>query len=264
MAYRTIGGWETIPVHETDAPGNKDPLIMGAYLSRPDPEQGAEGKRFPAVLIAHELFGVNDHICDVSDRIAALGYVVLAADYYYRVEPDVRLGYDDESRNKGMAILHLLKREDTIQDIAAAMHYLRNRPEVGGGTGFIGFSMGGHIAFLASTQLPVELTVCFYAGWLTNTDIPLSQPEPTITLAGRIARNDGHVVYFAGGKDHVINGTQLAGIENALKEAGVRHEIIEYPEAGHGFFCDQRSWNFHAPSRDDSWLRLQQLLANEL
>jgi carboxymethylenebutenolidase len=265
MPYQIKSGLVRIPLQDGNA-------FMGGYLSAPDPNRLAAApapnplggpRQFPPVLLGMELFGVNAHIRDIADRIAALGYIVLAADYYYRIEPDCELAFDEEGRSKGMAMLHRLQRQWVLEDVASAIGFLRARPEVQGRIGFVGFSVGGHIAYLAATKLSIDLTVCFYAGWLNNTDIPLSQPEPTVTLTSGIARHDGRLVYFAGGKDHVIDQVQLDILVKAWREAGIRHDLIVYPDTGHGFFCDQRN-SFHEPSRDDSWLRLQRLLAEEL
>ena len=94
--------------------------------------------------------------------------------------------------------MHQLKRSEVVQDVKNAIDFLRLRKDVTGKIGFLGFSIGGHIGYLAVTQLYIHATACFYAGWLTNTDIGLSRPEPTITLTDVIAKHNGHIVYFVG------------------------------------------------------------------
>ena len=70
---------------------------MGGYLARP-----AEGGDRPAVIVWMEIFGINSHIRDVTERVAAEGYVALAPDFFHRTLPGVELGYDDEGMAEGM------------------------------------------------------------------------------------------------------------------------------------------------------------------
>jgi dienelactone hydrolase len=84
---------------------------------------------------------------------------------------------------------------DHIRDIA-------NR--IAAKTGFPGFRMGGHIAYFAATQLTIAANACFYGGLLANTGIPLSQPEPTVTLTPGIAQHGGKLMYFTEDKTHIL------------------------------------------------------------
>ena len=118
--------------------------------------------------------------------------------------------------------------------------------------GIVGFSMGGHIAYLAATQFDFAATACLYGGWITNTEIELSRPEPTVSLTKGIAEHNGKLIYFAGGLDTHITKDQLDLMETKLKEEQVRYELVEYPNCSHGFFCDQRPADYNAKAHDDS------------
>src|SRR3990172_9918890 len=63
---------------------------MGGYLARPE-----TGGPHPAVLVFMEIFGVNSHIRDVTERVAREGYAALAPDYFHRTGPGAEYGYDD-------------------------------------------------------------------------------------------------------------------------------------------------------------------------
>lgn len=231
---------------------------MGVYLAHP-----ATPGQYPAVIVGMELFGVTRHIRDVADRLAGNGYLVMAPDFYHRLEPDAELSYDQAGRSKGFELLHRVRRRDVLQDVQASMRNLEARADFRGRIGFLGFSVGGHIGYLAATRLPIAACAIFYAGWLNSTEIELGQPEPTLTLTAGIAKNGGRIAYFVGGKDFLIDAAQRQAIESALSEAGVRHEMVVYAEAGHGFFCDERD-TFNQPSRDDAWQRVLELFAAEL
>lgn len=231
---------------------------MDAWLARP-----STPGRFPAVIVCMELFGVTAHIRDVTERVARLGYVALAPNFYHRTLPGADLAHDEAGRARGFECLHRLERQDALDDVRAALDWLAARPDAAARTGVLGFSVGGHIAYLAATQCPLAACACFYGGWLDSDDIPLGRPRPTLALTPGIARQGCRVACFVGAHDHVVDAGQVAAIERALAEAGVRHEMVVYPQAGHGFFCDRRD-SFHRASRDDAWRRVQALFAEAL
>ena len=160
---------------------------MGSYLWAYLAYPAAPGF-YAAVVVGMELFGVTSHIRNVADQLAAKGYVALAPDFYHRIEPGAELTYDPAGRTRGFELLHQVSRGDALQDVQAAMHFLRRHPKFRGRIGFLGFSVGGHIGYLAATQLDLAASALFYAGWLPTTEIELSQPEPTLRLTPGMAR----------------------------------------------------------------------------
>lgn len=249
----------TIKQERVSIPADNGQSSMEAYLAYPS----ASGQ-YPAVIIGMEIFGITDHIQDITNRVAKLGYVAIALDFYHRTEAGVNLPYNQEGRTKGLELMHKLKRSEVVQDVKNAIDFLCSRKDVTGKIGFLGFSIGGHIGYLAATQLDINATACFYAGWLTNTDIELSRPEPTITLTDGISKHNGRIVYFVGDQDSLVTAEQLKTMGKALETANVKHEIIIYPGTKHGFFCDQRIETFNESSRNDAWERVRALFASEL
>ncbi len=151
-----------------------DGTTLPGYLARPS---GAGGRT--AVIVAHELFGVNPDIRGVADRLAAAGHLVLAPEFYHRdAGPGRWLERTDAGRQEGFALLHRLTRDQALADVTAAMTWLNGQPGIER-TAVIGFSAGGHLAYLAACRLPVSRTAVLYGGWLPSTDIPLShRPRP--------------------------------------------------------------------------------------
>src|SRR5437879_1419620 len=142
---------------------------MDAYMARPQ----ASGS-YPGVIVGFELFGVTSYIRQMVDRIAQLGYVALSPDFYHRSSPGIELEATAEGRARGFELLHQFTRQHAISDVHAVMTYLREEEKCSK-IGIIGFSVGGHIAYLAATQFDIKATVAFYPGWLTTQDIPLSR-----------------------------------------------------------------------------------------
>jgi carboxymethylenebutenolidase len=227
---------------EIELPGSAP---LDAYIARPS------GEATGAVIVGMELFGVNEHIRDVTDRFARAGHIAIAPNFYHRTLPRSSLPFGDAGRTEGFRHLHQLRRDDALADVAAVLAYL------GVSATFVGFSFGGHIAYLAATQFALRATACFYGGWITTTEIPLGQPTPTLALTPHIR---GKLIYFAGGRDPVITRDQLDAIDDALTRAAIPHELVVYPDATHGFFCDQRD-TFDRAARDDSWQRVIALIS---
>jgi len=232
--------------------------VMGAYLARP-----AAPGRYPSVVIGFEMFGVTEYIRGITERVAKLGYVALAPDFYHRAAPGIELAADPDGRGRGYELLQQLARPDVLRDVQAAMTHLRNHENGTPRIGMLGFSLGGHIAYFAATQLDLAATAVFYPGWLPTRDIPLSRPEPTLTLTPGIAEHDGRLLLLVGEQDHLFTADQFGQIAERLRADAVRHEMVVYPDAGHGFFCDERD-TFHQASADDAWQRVRDLLATEL
>src|SRR5580700_627831 len=154
-----------------------DGTSLPAYVARPSADAAPTG-----VIVAHELFGVNPDIRGVADDLAGAGYLAIAPEFYHRDAPPGRwLERDDAGRQEGFGYLHKLGREQGLADVAAALSWLTEQPGIER-TAVIGFSAGGHLAYLAACRLPVSRTAVLYGGWLPSTDIPLSQPDPTLSL----------------------------------------------------------------------------------
>jgi carboxymethylenebutenolidase len=231
---------------------------MRAYLARPR----APG-RYPVCIVCFELFGLTRHIRNVTDRIARLGYVAVAPDLYHRTVPGAELTYDEAGRQAGFANLRRMSRETAIADVRATFEAMRAAPYSNGRIGLVGFSLGGHVGYLAATALDLRTVVAFYPGWLTSTDVPLSMPSPTIDLTAGIREHNGRVMLVFGDRDHVITVEQITEIEKALASNKVRHEIVVLPGAPHGFFCDERpSYDEVASGR--AWSRTVAALADAL
>jgi carboxymethylenebutenolidase len=230
-----------------------DGTSMQAYLARP----GA-GHRPVGVVVAHELFGVNPDIRGVADDLAGSGYLTIAPEFYHRSAPPGRwLERDDAGRQEGFKYLNQLQRQQALDDAAAGIGWLSSQPGIERIT-MIGFSAGGHLSYLAACRLPVAATAVLYGGWLPTTDIPMSQPSPTLDLTPGIS---GRILYLTGEDDALIDAGQRREIRDALQAAGVNHELVTYPGAAHAFFWPDTP-SFNQEARDDAWSRILTMLAS--
>jgi carboxymethylenebutenolidase len=86
----------------------------------------------PGVVIIQEIFGLNDHIREVVDDYADSGYIALAPDMFWRIEPNVQLGYSSEEVQKARAYRPKFNIDLGVRDVASAVATLRARPECDG------------------------------------------------------------------------------------------------------------------------------------
>lgn len=228
---------------------------MGGYAAAPE-----SGGPYPAVLVFMEIFGINAHIRDVTERVAREGYVALAPDYFHRTGPGVEYGYDDEGMAKGMQLLGALEADQMISDVNAALAYLRGRRDVRGDKiGCMGFCIGGHMTYLAACETDVSAAASFYGGGVAAPEGPGGQAS---TL-GRTDKIRGKIVCLFGDRDGFIPMDQVDAVREALQKAGADHQVVVYPDCDHGFFCDQRE-SYVEAAATDAWQRVNDLFASVL
>ncbi len=234
------------------------PGTMGGYLARPS----ATG-RYPAVIVGFQLFGLDANVMALADRLAAAGYVALVPDLYHRVAPGTALVADDEGRRRGFELLHQLTAEGIVADLGAALDHLRGDSRVTDRVGALGLSVGGHFAYLGATALDLAATAVLYPGWLTSTELPRGAAEPTVDRTPGIAARGGRMLVLFAADDHLIPPADRELIGKALASAGVRHEIVVYPDTPHAFFFPGAPTYRPGPAAD-AWERVLGLFADAL
>ncbi|MEQ8957826.1 MAG: dienelactone hydrolase family protein [Coleofasciculus sp. C2-GNP5-27] len=229
-------------------------LQIDAYLAMPVGEES-----LPGVVVLQEIFGVNDHIRDVTQRIAQEGYVAIAPALYQRQAPGFETGYTEADLKIGKEYKAQTKAEELLGDIQGAIAYLRGQtPVQSNAIGCIGFCFGGHVAYLAATLPDIKATASFYgAGIATMTP---GGNEPTITRTQDIT---GTIHLFFGLDDASIPAEQVNQIEAELKKHQIAHQIFRYEGADHGFFCDQRA-SYNPQAAKDAWEKVKTLFQQEL
>jgi len=228
---------------------------MGGYLARP-----AGAGPHPAVIVYMEIFGINSHIREVTERVAAEGYVALAPDFFHRTGPGVEYGYNDDGFAKGMVLLNGLVADEMVADAKAAVGALSARDDVRSDRiGCMGFCIGGHMAFLTACETDVKATASFYGGGIAAPQAP-GGGAPTL---GRTSKIGGKILCLFGGLDTLIPQDQADAIAASLADHGIRHEVERYADADHGFFCDQRG-TYNEAAAKDAWERVKRLFAEQL
>src|ERR1700758_5829252 len=110
----------------------KDGGTFKAYLAKPAKGSG------PGIVLLQEIFGINQYMRDVADYYAEEGYVVLAPDLFWRLEPGIELGYSEADFNKAFGYYQRFDANQSIKDAADALKVLRARKECVGKVGALG------------------------------------------------------------------------------------------------------------------------------
>ena len=197
------------------------------------------------VIVLQEAFGVNHHIVNLCDRLAAEGFVAVAPHLFHRTG-DPTLGYEDFASIMPHIEKMTLAGVDADVDIAVATLEAGGIPPTS--IGVTGFCLGGSItAYLAGTRR-LGAAVTFYGGGIRGRWFIPSQLE----LAPRF-RTPWLGLY--GDLDKGIPVDDVEALRSAAATAPVPTEVVRYADADHGFNCDERA-SFHAASATDAWSRM--------
>jgi len=229
-------------------------LLIDAYLAIPQ----TEGK-FSAIIVVQEIFGVNNHIQDVTRRIAQEGYIAIAPAIYQRLAPGFTAGYTMADINIGKEYKNQTQATELISDLEATINYLYSLPQVKTtGVGTIGFCFGGHVVYLAATIEAIKATASFYGAGITTWT-----PGGGVATVSKTKDIKGTISAFFGLEDTSIPVAEIDQIQGELEKYQIPHQIYRYPGADHGFFCDQRA-SYNQEAAEDAWQKVLTLYAQIL
>ena len=204
-----------------------DGASFSGYLSTP---RGGKG---PGIVLCQEIFGVNPYIQSVADYYAEEGYVVLAPDLFWRINPGIQLGYTEKDFERAFQLFGQFDTDQGMNDISASVKTLRSRPEVVGKVGALGFCLGGRLAYLAAARSDVDCAVAYYG--VTIDEYLNEASNINVPMALHFAENDQFAPMAS-----------VNNIQAALKDH-VETEIFIYPGVDHGFSRNE-SGHFHKPT----------------
>jgi carboxymethylenebutenolidase len=206
-------------------------MMIPAYLSR------AKGKA-PAVLLIHEVFGLNNHIKSIADRLAREGFTTLAPNFFVRAAEAPPKDTSDMAALRKAA--SSIPNEVAIKDMQAGLDYLKTVKDVEPRFASVGFCMGGGYSYQIATHTKdLAGAVIFYG----RTPLELV-PQVSCPLLGNF-----------GALDTGIPPETVKAFEEALKKAGKTADIKIYPNAKHGFFNDTRPEAYNPEAAADAWER---------
>jgi len=175
-----------------------------------------------AIVMLHEIFGVNTAMKKKAEKFAEAGYLVAMPDLFWRIERKVDLGYGEEDRKKGFGLMQKFSVPDGVADVVALGAWLKANVSGKERVGVVGFCIGGKLAVLAGANKPFKAAVAMYGVKLDeNLDLLRTYPVP---LQIHVGDSDAHIPIETSRR-----------VEDALR-GNPRAEQFIYTQAQHGFF----------------------------
>ncbi len=190
-----------------------DNFKLGAY--RADPSGAPKG----GVVVIQEIFGVNHHIRAVCDRIAAQGYAALAPALFDRQQPNFESGYSPDEIANARKFVANPDWGAMMRDVQAAI----DEAKKSGPAAIVGFCLGGTLAFLAAAKLNgLSAAIGWYGGQIAKN----ADEKPKVPTQLHLGEKDASI--------------PMSDVEIIKQKRGGDCEIYVYPDAQHGFNCEER------------------------
>ena len=216
------------------------------------PDTGAS----TGVIVIPEAFGLNGHIEDITERVAAAGHRAIGLDIFHRSGGGTA-PYDNFE--KVLPLFEGLTDDGLLADIDAAREHLHAQGIADASIGIVGFCFGGRTTFLAAVRRPLGAAVGFYGGGIVTGRFPQFPP-----LIDESASLQTPWLGLFGDADQSIPIEDVERLRITLDERSkVDHEIVRFPDADHGFNCDQRP-AYHPEAAKDAWQRTLTWFATHL
>jgi carboxymethylenebutenolidase len=211
-----LGGDRLETISNTMIPGVDGGPDVSAYVARPD----GPGP-FPAVIMIHEFYGLNESITGKADGLAEQGYLVVA--------PDTFRGSTTSWIPRAIYQVITTRTENVNSDLDSVYAWLESQPDVASNKiGVLGFCYGGRASLQYSLHNNrIAATVVFYGS-------PETDPQVLQNLSGPI-------LGIFGGADQSISVEEVQAFEDGLRSAGIPHEVTIYEGQPHAFVTDMDS-----------------------
>ncbi|WP_442679820.1 dienelactone hydrolase family protein [Sphingomonas sp. ASY06-1R] len=209
---------------------------LPAYVARPK-----GNGRHATIIVVNEIFGIHDYIKDICRRLAKLGYVAVAPDFFYRSGVNLPAISDFKQI---MPIVAQASDDQVDGDVRATTAWIKQQPfSKPAAIGITGFCWGGSVVWRSAMVNPdIRAGVAWYG-----------RVEKLIARAGEVR---APVLGLYGAKDQGIPQDQVQAMAAALQKAGKSGSAVHvYPDAGHGFHADYRD-SYNAADAKDGWARM--------
>jgi carboxymethylenebutenolidase len=205
-----------------------------------------EGKGpFPALVVIHEWWGLDDWVKGQARALAKQGYVALAVDVYR--------GKVTSKQEEAHQLMMGTPPDQALRDLQGGFAYLESRPDVRKDrVGSIGWCMGGRYSLqLATAQPKLAVAVAYYGA-------PPTDPAAIAAIHAKVLGNYG-------AEDKGPAPDQVHAFEAAMKKAGKTIDVKIYAGAGHAFANPNNPWGgYRMEAAEDAWTRTTAFLAKYL
>ena len=216
---------------------------LPAYYARP-----AKGSNFPVILVNEEIFGVHEHIKDICRRLAKVGYLAVATEYYARIGDlskmtDVPTIFKEVISKKPDAE-YMTDADSTVAWAGKNKGNVRR-------LGVTGFCRGGRQTWLYAAHNPRLKAAVVWYGPIKGATSDI-QPKTVLDIISTIKCP---VLALYGGQDQSIPVADVREAEAKAKAARKTVRFVVYPDAPHGFNADYRP-SYNKQDAEDGWKRM--------
>ena len=199
---------------------------------------------FPALIVIHEWWGLNDWVKEQGSKFADEGYVSLAIDLYR--------GKVADSPDMAHELMRGVPEDRAIRDLKAAYDFLATQPNVKKDRiGSVGWCMGGGYSLdVALNEPALAATVINYGHLATDTD--------------QLKKIQAPILGSFGGQDRGITPDDVKKFQQSMEKLGKKIEVKIYPDAGHAFENSNNKQGYRAADAADAWQRTIVFLAANL
>lgn len=199
---------------------------------------------FPAIIVIHEYWGLNDWVKEQASKLADQGYAALAIDLYR--------GKVATTPDMGHELMRGVPEDRAKRDLHAAVEFLQSQSSVKKDRiGSIGWCMGGGYSLDVALQEPTLAADVINYGHLAT------DPET-------LKKINAPILGIFGGQDHGITPDDVRKFEASMKKLGKKVEIKIYDDAGHAFENPNNKGGYRADDAADAWKRIVAFLAENL
>lgn len=187
---------------------------------------------YPAIVMIHEWWGLNDWVKQNADQFASKGYVVLAVDIYR--------GKVATEADEAHELMRGVPEDRAETDLLAAVAFLKARPDIRKDrVGCIGWCMGGGYALNLALKAPLQATVMCYGH--------------TVSTREAVKPLHGSLLGIFGQLDRGIPPETVKAFDELLTSAGKPHKIVDYPGVGHAFMNPNNKSGYEKATADKAW-----------
>ena len=205
-------------------------MEIRAFLAHPK-----TGQKFPAVVVIHENRGLQPHIQDVAKRFAKEGFLAMAPDALTPVG-----GTPEDNPSKASELIRSLNNDDTVDNLVAAIKYLKTHPLSTGKVGCTGFCWGGAMTNNVAVNSPdLNAAVPYYGRQPATEDVTKIKAP----IMAHYAENDAGI------------NAGIAAFEEELKKQKKDYQIFIYPGTAHAFNNDTNPDRYNAEAAKLAWGR---------
>jgi len=189
---------------------------FSAYMARP------KALPAPAVVVLHEVFGVNADIRKTCDELAEQSFIAVAPDLFWRQEPGVDLNVTSEPDwQHGLRLYQAYDRDAGARDVKDTVNVVAKLPGCSGRVAVLGYRLGGLMAFLTAARYGVDAAVVYHGG-------------DTEKYLGEVNELDAPLLMHLAEDDEFISKPAQAAIKTALASKP-NATVYSYPGQHHAF-----------------------------